>query len=519
MGRNIFKIISAGSAATCVCCNLPLYQYLCKRKKNIMGAVVKLKQEKRSLTEGPIFSTLISFAIPIILANIIQQLYSLVDLAVAGKYVGAIGTVGVNSGSELADIILILGTAFATSGQIYISQQIGAKDEEGVKHTTGTLLTFTTLVSILAAVGCIVFSTPFLKMINCPEDAFSQAQDYMVITALGFPFIFGYNSVCGILRGMGDSQRPLLFVTIAATANIFADLLFVVVFHLEAAGTAIATVLSQMASFFAAFVYLKKQEKSFGIRFDRSLIRMHADTLKILLKLAIPQMARSIFVRSSLLWINANLNGYGTAVSAANGVGNKIQKFSELAISGVDQASGAMIGQNLGARKPERAKKVTLYTLVITMICAATVSIIGLLFPRQIFGLFSNDELVLSISVVYMQFMVIHFFSSAFVGSFQAMVTGCGFVSLGFAIGILDGVVCKIGLSLIFVPMFEQLTDGSLFATICSQIPLQTLTATGSFGYMGYFLGIACSRILPGFLCFGYFLSGKWRTRKLLVDK
>lgn len=445
MGRNIFKIISAGSAATCVCCNLPLYQYLCKRKKNIMGAVVKLKQEKRSLTEGPIFSTLITFAIPIILANIIQQLYSLVDLAVAGKYVGAIGTVGVNSGSELADIILILGTAFATSGQIYISQQIGAKDEEGVKHTTGTLLTFTTLVSILAAVGCIAFSTPFLKMINCPEDAFSPAQDYMVITALGFPFIFGYNSVCGILRGMGDSQRPLLFVTIAATANIFADLLFVVVFHLEAAGTAIATVLSQMASFFAAFVYLKKQEKSFGIRrYDRT-----------------------------------------------ESGGKK---------TGAGEESHAVYAGN-------------------HMICAATVSVIGLLFPRQIFGLFSNDELVLSISVVYMQFMVIHFFSSAFVGSFQAMVTGCGFVSLGFAIGILDGVVCKIGLSLIFVPMFEQLADGSLFATICSQIPLQTLTATGSFGYMGYFLGIACSRILPGFLCFGYFLSGRWRTRKLLVDK
>ena len=484
-----------------------------------MEAVIKKKQVKRDLTQGPIFSALISFAIPIILANIIQQVYSLVDLAVAGKYVGAIGTVGVNTGSELADIILILSTAFATSGQIYMSQQIGAKDEEGIKHTIGTLLTFTTSIAILAMIGSIAFSNTFLKAINCPEDAFGQARSYMIISAFGFPFVFGYNAVCGILRGMGDSQRPLLFVSIAATVNIFADLLFVIVFRMEAAGTALATVLSQFGSFAAAFIYLKKREESFGIKFDFSIIKLNASTLGILLKLAIPQIARATFVRSSLLWINANLNAYGTAVSAANGVGNKIQKFSELAISGVDQASGAMIGQNLGAKKPDRAKKVTLCTLATTMACALVVSVIGLLFPRQIFGLFSNDELVLSISVVYMQFMVIHFFSSAFVGAFQAMVTGCGFVSLGFGIGILDGVVCKIGLSLIFVPMFENLVNGSLFAAICSQIPVESLASTGSYGYVGYFLAIACSRILPGFLCFGYFLSGKWRTRKLLVKR
>ena len=482
-----------------------------------MQIAIKKKQIKRDLTQGPIFSTLISFAVPIILANIIQQMYSLVDLAVAGKYVGAIGTVGVNTGSELADIILILGSAFSSSGQIYMSQQIGARDEVGIKHTVGTLLTFTTLMAILAMAGSIAFSGTFLKLINCPEDAFGQARSYMIISSFGFPFIFGYNAVCGILRAMGDSRRPLLFVSIAATANIFADLLFVIVFRLEAAGTALATVLSQFASFTAAFIYLKKREESFGFEFDFSLIHLHGSTMRILLKLAIPQIARATFVRSSLLWINANLNAYGTAVSAANGVGNKIQKFSELAISGVDQASGAMIGQNLGAKKPERAKKVTLCTLATTMTCALIVSVLGCLFSHQIFGLFSNDALVLSISVVYMQFMVIHFFSSAFVGAFQAMVTGCGFVSLGFAIGILDGVVCKIGLSLLFVPMFENLVNGSLFALICSQIPVETLANTGSYGYVGYFLAIACSRVLPGILCCGYFLSGKWRTRKLLV--
>ena len=162
-------------------------------------------------------------------------------------------------------------------------------------------------------------------------------------------------------------------------------------------------------------------------------------------------------------------------------------------MQGVDTASASMIGQNLGARQTERARKVTWSTLAMTMFFAAVSSALCLLLPEQIFGIFTTDPEVIDLGVVYLRFMVIHFFSSAFVGAFQAMVTGCGFVSLGFAIGLLDGVICKIGLSLIFVNLLGM-------------------------GYTGYFLGIACSRILPGLLCFAYFLSGRWKTRKLLSE-
>lgn len=459
-----------------------------------MESMIKKRGVGADLTGGPIFKTLVLFAIPIILTNLIQQLYGMVDLMVIGQFVGSTGTVGVSTGGEMADLVTPVAMGFSTAGQIFIAQLAGAHDDRRIKDTVGTLLTFMLGLSFVLALAGIFFCKPILQLLNCPAEALSQAEAYMIITVLGFPFIFGYNAICGVLRGMGESKRPLLFIIVAATVNIVFDLVLVVGFDLQAAGTAIATTLSQLGSFLAALIYLYKCREKFDFVPALSYFKVRRDILWILIKLGIPQVVRSMLVRFSLLWINANINAYGLVVSATNSVGNKIQKFAEVFMQGVDTASAAMIGQNLGAKKPERAQKVTWATLALTMSCAVVVSLLCVTVPGSIFGIFTADEAVRELGVVYLHIMVIHFFSSAFVGAFQAMVTGCGFVSLGFAIGILDGVVCKIGLSLVFVNLMGM-------------------------GYVGYFLGIGCSRILPGLLCFAYFLSGRWRTRKLLSER
>lgn len=459
-----------------------------------MESTIKKRGVGTNLTEGPIFKTLLLFAIPIILTNLIQQLYGMVDLMVIGQFVGSAGTVGVSTGGEMADLVTPVAMGFSTAGQIFIAQLAGARDDRRIKDTVGTLLTFMLGLSFVLVLVGVFFCKPILQLLNCPAEALGQAEAYMVITVLGFPFIFGYNAICGVLRGMGESKRPLLFIIVAAVVNIVFDLVLVVGFDLQAAGTAVATTLSQLGSFLAALIYLYKRREKFDFVPRLSYFKVRRDILWVLIKLGIPQVVRSMLVRFSLLWINANVNAYGLVVSATNSVGNKIQKFAEVFIQGVDTASAAMIGQNLGAKKPERAKKVTWATLALTLSCAVAVSLLCVAAPERIFGIFTADEAVRALGAVYLHIMIIHFFSSAFVGAFQAMVTGCGFVSLGFAIGILDGVVCKIGLSLIFVNLMGM-------------------------GYVGYFLGIGCSRILPGLLCFAYFLSGRWRTRKLLSER
>lgn len=457
-------------------------------------AIRKSRRVGTNLTEGPILSTLLTFAGPIVLANLVQQLYSMVDLAVIGQFAGNVGTSGVSVGSEVADLIMPLTMGFSSAGQIFIAQLIGAKDEKRMKETVGTLLSFMLLISMGLSVGTIVLVDPILGMLNCPAEAVGQAKAYMIITALGTPFVFGYNAICAVLRGMGESKKPLLFICIAATVNIVLDLLLVVVIPLEATGTAIATTASQLGSFAAAFYFLWKKRDKFDFEFKLSYFKLRMPILKVIMKLGIPQVVRSTLVRASMLWVNTTVNAYGDiVVSNTNYVGTKLQKFLEVFMQGVDAASAAMIGQNLGAKKTDRAGKVVLYTLGCTMVCATASAALCLFAPKQIFGIFTQDDAVKALGVTFLRIMIVHFYASSVVGAFQSMVTGCGFVELGFAIGILDGVLCKIGLSWLFANVFGM-------------------------GYIGIFWGVACSRILPGILCGAYYFSGKWKTRKLLTE-
>ncbi len=458
-----------------------------------MEQTVKRAKMGSDLTQGPIMKGLLIFAVPIVLTNLVQQLYSMVDLIVVGQFVGNTGTVGVNTGGEIADLVSPVAMGFSTAGQIFIAQLFGAGQEQRIKKTVGTLLSFMIAVSCVLAVGTILFNRQILELLNCPAEAMGQASSYMVITALGFPFIFGYNAVCGILRGMGESKKPLYFILVAAVINIIMDILLVTVIPLEAAGTAIATTLSQLGSFAAAFFFMYKNKERFDFELKLSYFKMDREILNVLVKLGIPQVVRSLLVRFSMLWVNASANSFGMTVSATNSVGNKLQKFLEVFVQGVDTASASMVGQNLGAKKTERAGKVTLCTLAATLTCAAVTCAICWLIPHQIFRLFTKDAAVIEMGVTFLHIFTVHFIVSAAIGAFQAMVTGCGFVELGFAIGILDGVVCKIGLGWLFMTVFGM-------------------------GYEGLWWGVACSRILPCLICIGYYVSGRWKTRKLLTE-
>ena len=458
-----------------------------------MGQAVSKERVGTNLTEGPIMRSLLMFAIPIVLTNLVQQLYSMVDLIVIGQFVGNTGTVGVNTGGEMADLVAPVAMGFSTAGQIYIAQLFGAGAEQKIKRTVGTLLSFMIVVSAALAVIAILLHRPVLDLLNCPKEAIGQASSYMIITALGYPFIFGYNAVCGVLRGMGESKRPLVFILVAAVVNIVLDIVLVVVFRMDAAGTAIATTASQMGAFIASFIFLWKKKERFDFEFKLSYFTMDRKILWVLIKLGIPQVVRSIFVRVGMLWVNSTANSFGLVVSATNSVGNKLQKFLEVFVQGITTASSSMVGQNLGARKSERAGKTTLCTALAAVVCACFSAFLCVFFPHQIFGIFTADPAVIALGATFLQIFVLHFFASSVTGSFQAMVNGCGFVELGFVLGLMDGIICKIGFGLLFMNVFHM-------------------------GYVGLWWGVACSRIIPGFICIGYYISGRWKTRKLLTE-
>lgn len=465
-------------------------------------ANVTTKRVGRDLTEGPILSSLMLFAMPIVVTNLIQQLYSMVDLMIIGQFVGNVGTVGVNTGGEIADFLTPVATAFASAGQIYIAQLAGAKRFEEQKKAAGTFITLMMGASIALMALTLILTKPILRLLNCPEAAMGEAVNYMVITAVGLPFIYGYNAVCGVLRGMGESKRPLVFIIIAAAVNVVLDVLLVAVIPLSAAGTAIATVVSQLASFAASFLYMYKHKDAFDFELKLSYFRCEKRHMKVLLRLGLPQAVRSTLVRISMLWVNANINACGAVASGTNGIGNKLQKFLEIFSSSMSQASAAMVGQNLGARKFDRAKKAVLSTLLSSLAFSAFISAVIFIFPRQTFGIFTTDEAVKDLGVYYVHMLVVHIMVSAVTSSYQSMVIGAGNAGLNFLIGILDGVLCKIGLSVLFVNVIFKVTaQTDWFMTT-----------------MGYFWGTGLSRVLPAVVCMAYFYSGVWKKKNLLTE-
>ncbi len=447
------------------------------------------------LTEGNIFITLIKFSIPLLLANVIQQAYNTVDLVVIGQVVGKTGTIGTSTGGEIANFLSMLGIGFAAAGQVYVAQLAGAKDEERTKQAIGTLMTIMLAASVVLGVVCTCFTDFFLiKVLSTPQNALSEARDYMIVTCLGIPFVYGYNAVTSVLRGMGESKRPLLFVTIAAITNIILDIIFVKYLHMASLGTALATVIAQAFSFFASAVYMYKHKEQMGFDFKLSSFKLHKEPLKVILRLGIPKALQSGLINVSMIFCISKINVFGDIASATNGIGNKVLRLSNLITVSVDTGAAAMIGQNLGAKKYDRAKSIVYNALIIALIMAAVNIALALTIPRTIFGIFTKDEDVIEFGVRFMQINCWAFFLSAFMGPYGAMITGDGNANLGFLIGIIDGVVLRIGISLILAYVFDM-------------------------GVESYFYGNALARIAPVVIDMAYFYSGHWRRRKLLTEQ
>ena len=219
------------------------------------------------MTEGSIAKKLIMFALPLMLSNLLQTVYNMVDMIVIGQFVGKESLSAVSIGGEILMALTFVSMGLCMAGQILISQYVGAQNKEQIKKTIGTLFTVVFACGIALTVICVFLVDPILDLLNTPAEAWSETWDYVFICILGLVFIYGYNIVGAILRGMGDSKHPLIFVAIAAGANLVLDLVFVVVFKWQAMGTALATVMGQAISFIFSLIYLFRHKVEFGFDF------------------------------------------------------------------------------------------------------------------------------------------------------------------------------------------------------------------------------------------------------------
>lgn len=435
---------------------------------------------------------LLTFALPFVFANLLQQLYNMADMVIVGRFVGSAGLTAASNSGEIATLFLFISMGFASAGQIIISQHIGAGNRDRLKKTIGTLFTFGLILAAATTVISLCICDWALRLVNIPEEAMGYAHDYAFTYFCGMIPVFGYNMVSSLLRGMGDSKHPFLFIAISAVLNIALDLLFVAVFDMACFGAALATVISQTVSFLISIGFLMKRKEEFGFDFKLKSFRIDRHEFHAIVDLGLPLSIQNVAISCSMIFVNSYINAMGVTAAAATAVGNKLMLLATIITQAMNTAGNSIVAQNFGARKMKRVSQTLGCILLVSLGFCMLLALLLVLFPEQLFGIFDTDPGVLELSHAYAGYGVISLVGFATRAASFSLINGIGFSRFSFFAGLMDGLVCRVGFSLLFGVAMEM-------------------------GIRGFWLGGALAGNIIGLICLVYYLSGKWKTRKLIV--
>ncbi len=444
------------------------------------------------LTTGSPGKLIFRFATPMLLGNVFQQLYTLTDSVIVGKFLGkeALAAVGAAFPLTFSLISLIIGVASGTT--VVIAQYFGAKDETQVKRAIDTMYIFIFWASIVMGAMGILFSESIFRLIHLPEDILPYASTYMKIYFGGIMLFFGFSGTSAILRGLGDSKTPLYFLIISTVTNIFFDLLFIVVFKWGIAGAAWATLLSQGGAFLTLTLYLNSKHPVINLSFrkyiwDKAIFRQS-------LRIGLPTGFQQTFVSFGMLAVLRIVNDYGTNTVAAYSVATRIDGLASLPAMNFGQALSTYTGQNIGANLPGRVKLGLKATLSMSALTALVTSVVIMLFRNPLMHLFTNDAAVIEIGAHYL--MII----SGFYLIFSSM----------FVVG---GVMRGAGDTII--PMFI-----TLFSLWIVRIPLAAVMSS-TMGVDGIWWSVPIAWASGLLLSYLYYRTGRWKTKGVIkhVDK
>ena len=400
--------------------------------------------KENNLTEGSVLKKMILFAVPFLAANVLQSLYGAVDLFVIGRYCAAESVAAVSTGTQVTQIVTSLVTGLTLGSTILIGQYMGQRDYDRVKKTIGTTLTVFAGAAVLLTVVILALERSLLTMLQTPEESFELTMQYVAVCLLGNIFICGYNAISAILRGYGDSARPMMFVGLACMINIVLDFVFVKYCGLNVVGTAMATVISQGVSMFAAIFYLKRHDFLFD--FKLASFRPVWSIAKKLACVGIPISFQELMVRISFLYLMAVMNQCGVYAASVVGIGSKYDVFAMLTSTSMASAISAITAQNMGAGKPERARRSLWYGIGIAVFVSCLFWLWAQLNPESMIGVFTGDRNVIAAGVP--------FFRSC---SYDYVMTALVFVLNGYLNGrqktVWTMVSCSTGALCLRIPM------------------------------------------------------------------
>ena len=355
----------------------------------------------KDMTEGTIWKHLVSFAFPLFIGNIFQQLYNTVDSIVVGNFVGADALGAVTSTIPIVITLIGLFIGLTMGASVIISQFFGAKDIPNLRKATHTAVVSAVIMAvIISAIG--YFSTPgLLRMMNTPESVFREAVVYLQIFSLGLGGTMLYNMGSAILRAVGDSKRPLYFLILASILNIFLDLLFVINFGLGVAGVAYATIIAQLVSGIIIFWILFRSHEVHSLTWRE--MRIDTGILRRIIAVGFPAGLQLAVTSFSNVFVQAYINSYGAASTAGWGIYARVDAFVGLPAQSMAMAVTTFVGQNAGARKPERIRNGLLQGLFLSWGLSACVISVLYIFAPYIAGLFNRDAAVIGFGVLFIR--------------------------------------------------------------------------------------------------------------------
>lgn len=376
------------------------------------------------MIEGSVVKNILFFSVPLILGNLLQQLYNTVDSIIVGNYVGSNALAAIGSSTSLVYLLIAFSQGVSVGAGVVISQRLGQRNKEGVQISVHTALALAGILGIILTVGGILFSKEILLWMNTPEEVLMDAVTYLRLYSAGMVFNVIYNMAAGILNAAGNSRRSLGYLAIASVTNLILDLLFIVGMKMGIAGAAIATNIGQMISCLLAIWFLVRAQTDYKVYLNK--IKIHKSTAGLIIKIGLPTGFQNMVISLSNILVQSSVNSFGANAIAGFGAYMKVDGFNVLPVTSFGMAATTFVGQNFGAGKTKRVKKGMWMTLGIGILYTIITGILLLIFSETIMQLFSHDPAVIAYGQQAMCFFCPFYWVLSILHALSGTVRGTG---------------------------------------------------------------------------------------------
>lgn len=376
------------------------------------------------MVNGTIMPKLITFAIPLMLSGILQLLFNAVDIIVVGRFSGSQSLAAVGSTSSLINMLTNLFIGISLGANVLAARFYAAGKHKEMSETVHTSILTAFISGVLMIFVGILFSRPALELMDTPSDVIELATLYMRIYFVGMPFFMLYNYGAAILRAVGDTKRPLIFLVVSGITNACLNLLLVIVFKMDVAGVAIATVISQMISCVLVLICLYKTDAVYQLRFKK--LRIKWEYLGQIFQIGIPAGIQSTLISFSNVLLQSSVNSFGSIAMAGYTAANNVLSFLYMGANSITQACMSFTSQNYGARKPKRMDKVLIDGLILQVVICLTLGVLAYVFGNQVSHIYTDDPNVIKCSVEILALTTVPYFLCGFMDTFPGVLRGMG---------------------------------------------------------------------------------------------